>query len=139
MVQLHGDEDGRYIQQLKREGIRVIKSVNILDRLPVEYLQKLEKSVDFFLFDSRGMKRGGNGIPFPHEVLKHYSGSVPYFLSGGLTPEIVENVLRQSFTNLLAVDVNSRFEFEPGLKDIPMLKKLMRIIHKNQVGVYHDS
>ncbi len=93
-----------------------------------------ENNVDFFLFDTRGKTKGGTGKTFNWEVLKDYPSATPFFLSGGIGLEQVEAVkeLQMFFQQngkenfLYAVDINSRFETEPGLKDVEKLKEFVR-------------
>jgi phosphoribosylanthranilate isomerase len=88
--------------------------------------------VDYFLFDTRTEAHGGSGIAFDWELLKSYREEVPFFISGGIGPAEIEMIFkaRQSFPGLIGIDVNSRFETAPGLKDISLLKKSMNLFHK---------
>ena len=141
-IQLHGDESVEYIQQLKRlfeerfeelspklkrttKPVEIIKVFGIKDEFDFSVLQAYEDEVDFFLFDTKGKERGGNGVTFDWTVLKDYNSKVPFFLSGGIGLEEVQQVKDILKTDLpvYAIDVNSRFETKPGLKSIEKLKK----------------
>ena len=141
-IQLHGDESVEDIQQLKRlfeerfeelspklkrttKPVEIIKVFGIKDEFDFSVLQAYEEEVDFFLFDTKGKERGGNGVTFDWTVLKDYNSKVPFFLSGGIGLEEVQQVKDILKTDLpvYAIDVNSRFETKPGLKSIEKLKK----------------
>lgn len=132
-VQLHGAESPEFCRELKEkisEGIQLIKVFSIKESFDFNRLEPYEGLIDFFLFDTKGKTKGGTGKTFNWEVLKAYPSSTPFFLSGGIGLEEVEQVkeLQAHFQqnkqeNLLhAVDVNSKFEKEAGLKDQALLK-----------------
>ena len=135
-LQLHGDESVAYIKELKshlersREEkrlpkVEIIKVFGIKDTFDFSILEEYESVVDYFLFDTKGKERGGNGVVFDWMVLKDYPSTKPFFLSGGIGLEEVTAVKEISKTNLpiYAIDVNSKFETKPGLKSIKELKK----------------
>ena len=126
-VQLHGDESVEYVGELFAIGIKVIKVFSVGQEFDFNQLKPYKGLVDFFLFDTKGKERGGNGEVFNWEVLHNYPYDVPYFLSGGIDLENVEEV-----TNIkvqpYAIDVNSKFELEPGLKDIDELRELKKLM-----------
>ena len=84
-----------------------------------EELISYEKEVDYFLFDTKGKDRGGNGVKFDWSVLKEYPFSKPFFLSGGIGPNDAQLVkeVKKSGLPIYAVDINSKFEDKPGLKN----------------------
>ncbi|MCL2045153.1 MAG: phosphoribosylanthranilate isomerase [Oscillospiraceae bacterium] len=109
MIQLHGDEDGKYIENLKNScSCPVIKSVSVYDAIPA-----YPKNADFLLFDTLSTQRGGSGEAFQHEILIGFNEK-PYFIAGGLT---VHNI-SQAITMLqpYGVDTSSGVETN-GLKD----------------------
>lgn len=135
-VQLHGDESVAYIQDLKshlKPTIEIIKVFGIKDDFDFGILKPYEDEVDYFLFDTKGKERGGNGIKFDWLVLKGYSSSKPFFLSGGIGPNDIEEVQKIKESGLplpiYAVDVNSRFEIQPGEKNIELVKKFKKACH----------
>ena len=75
-----------------------------------------------FLFDAYGKNAGGNGITFNWDLLQNYKGSTPFFLSGGMKLDIVDEVKNFSHPQFVGVDINSGFEIEPGLKNIELIK-----------------
>ncbi len=127
-IQLHGDESPEFCQQVKEKGFKVIKAFQVGDRLPVG-LERYADHTDFFLFDTRSEGYGGSGKKFDWSVLKEYDNRIPFFLSGGIGPEEAERVAKLGEElNMPVVDINSRFELEPGLKDIDKIKQFKNIL-----------
>jgi phosphoribosylanthranilate isomerase len=121
-LQLHGDESVAYIQKLKSHisnKVELIKVVSIDDTANFEVLVPFEKEIDYFLFDTKGKERGGNGIQFDWSVLNTYPFSKPFFLSGGIGPNDAESIkeIEKKGLPIFAVDINSKFEDKPGLKN----------------------
>ena len=126
-VQLHGDETVAYIQELKshlKPSIEIFKVFGIKDDFDFNSLKPFENEVDYFLFDTKGKERGGNGIKFDWSVLKEYPYSKPFFLSGGIGPNDAEQVkeIKTAGLPIYAVDVNSKFESKPGEKNSKEVK-----------------
>ena len=131
-VQLHGQESVEFCTELKSildKRIEIIKVFSILDDFNFEVLKPYESVCDYFLFDTKGKLPGGNGTTFDWKVLKNYPSSKPFFLSGGIGLDEMEAVNEIMKTNLPihAIDVNSKFEIEPGLKNIEALQCLSTI------------
>lgn len=122
-IQLHGNESPEEVQKLK--DLRVIKAFNISTEADLEATKHYEGLVDYFLFDTKGKSVGGNGEKFDWSVLKAYSGSTPFLLSGGIGPDDIEHVRAFHHPKCLGIDLNSRFEIEPGIKDIVKLKTFL--------------
>lgn len=126
-VQLHGEESPEYCKKIKSLNIEVIKVFSIKDEFNFEALKPYEGIVDYFLFDTKGKLPGGNGYTFNWDVLKDYPSTTPYFLSGGIGLNEVHNLkeFKKSPASkyCYAIDVNSKFEIEPGLKNINELEK----------------
>jgi phosphoribosylanthranilate isomerase len=123
VVQLHGKESVDFCQELRSQlpkGIEIIKVFSIQDEFYFSVLKPFEEFCDYFLFDTKGKLPGGNGTTFDWTVLKKYPSTKPFFLSGGIGLEELEAVQEITKTNLpvYAIDVNSKFEIEPGLKKI---------------------
>ncbi|WPZ09292.1 phosphoribosylanthranilate isomerase [Roseivirga spongicola] len=126
-VQLHGDESVEYVGELFAIGIKVIKVLSVGEEFDFDQLKPYKGLVDFFLFDTKGKERGGNGVVFNWEVLNDYPYDVPYFLSGGIDLENAKDIAGLK-VQPYAIDVNSKFELEPGLKDIEQVKMLKEIL-----------
>ncbi|MDC8004422.1 phosphoribosylanthranilate isomerase [Aureisphaera galaxeae] len=130
VIQLHGEESDRYCwvlkDQLASEAVELWKVFSIKDTFDFKILQSYESVVDKYLFDTKGKEKGGNGYTFDWSVLKDYPSKKPFVLSGGIGLEEMDKVraLLQTDLPIYAIDVNSRFEVKPGLKDISALKKL---------------
>lgn len=132
-IQLHGDESVEYIKELKSHissKIEIIKIFGIKNDFNFDILKVYENEVDYFLFDTKGKERGGNGVKFDWSVLKKYPYSKPFFLSGGIGPNDAAEVkkIKNSGLPIYAVDVNSKFESKPGLKNVKEVKRF-----KNQL------
>ena len=88
--------------------------------------------VNYFLFDTKGKLPGGNGYTFNWDVLKDYPSTKPYFLSGGIGLEEMDNVLsflqREESKYCHAIDINSKFEIKPGLKAIEKLEEFKKYV-----------
>lgn len=124
LVQLHGDESPAYVADLFAVGIRVMKVFSVGNEFDFKQLGQYNPFVEYFLFDTKGKARGGNGEVFNWELLKDYNQEVPFFLSGGIDLENTGNLKELEGMNLHAIDVNSKFELEPGLKDIHKVETL---------------
>jgi len=126
-VQLHGNESPEFCKSLKSKDVEIIKVFSIKDEFNFDTLKPYENVCDYFLFDTKGKLPGGNGYAFDWNVLKNYSSTKPFFLSGGIGLDQIENI--KQFQNseaskyCYAIDVNSKFEIEPGLKNIEELKE----------------
>ena len=149
-VQLHGKESPEYCEQLRHSelvseahrnetskqvqgnGLKIIKVFSIKDTFDFSVLEPYEEVCDYFLFDTKGKLPGGNGYAFDWKILENYPSTKPYFLSGGIGLEDVEAI--QSFLKTdaskycYAIDINSRFENEPGRKDIKKLKEFKNLL-----------
>jgi phosphoribosylanthranilate isomerase len=159
-VQLHGDESVAYILELKAQlaerkelfieenkqitkkknqhfiaddAIEIIKVFGIKDSFDFDILKPYVAVVDYFLFDTKGKERGGNGTKFDWTVLKKYPFEKPFFLSGGIGLEDVVEVQKTIHSDLpiYALDVNSKFESAPGVKKIEELKEFKNSLALN--------
>ena len=122
-IQLHGQESPAYIFQLG--GLHIIKAFNIATVEDLQQTQPYEGIVDYFLFDTKGKSVGGNGEKFNWDVLDAYQGSTHFLLSGGIGPDDAANVKAFHHPKCIGIDLNSRFEVTPGLKDINKLKRFL--------------
>ncbi len=142
-VQLHGEESPAFCSGLKKAfseahfDIELIKVFGVAEEFDFDHLHPYEGIVDLFLFDTKGKNKGGNGITFDWEVLKKYSSPTPFFLSGGIGPEEVSEIKKlyrhfekNAQTNLFyGIDVNSKFETAPGLKNREKLKTFRNALY----------
>ena len=122
-IQLHGDEDLSFANAIKESGLKVIKVFRIMDTIPF-FVKNYEGIADYFLFDTASINYGGSGQHFDWNTLKNYNLEVPFLLSGGIQLEDIPRIKSMDIDQLVGVDVNSRFEIEPALKDLDKLKRL---------------
>lgn len=131
-VQLHGKESADFCLNLKGQladknlsSVELIKVFSVADNFDFELLKPFETVCDFFLFDTKGKLPGGNGTTFDWKVLENYPSTKPFFLSGGIGLEESAAAKAIAKTNLpvYAIDVNSKFEIEPGLKNTKLLRE----------------
>jgi phosphoribosylanthranilate isomerase len=125
VVQLHGDESPAFCRELKRHGIRVIKAFSIEEADDLARCVFYENVCDYFLFDTKTPQYGGSGKKFDWRILAFYQGETPFFLSGGIGVEEAEAIHQLDFPQLYAVDLNSKFEILPGLKDIGKIQQFV--------------
>ena len=129
-----------------RDGACIIKAFNIATADDLSQTKTYEGLADYFLFDTKGKSVGGNGEKFDWSILSAYDGNTPFLLSGGIGPDDAERVKafvrgdffdkrsgkaeRQSAAKCIGIDLNSRFEIAPGLKDVAALRRfLTRLTH----------
>ncbi len=122
-VQLHGDESTEDCLKVKNLGYTLIKAFGINEEFDFTSLDKYEKYVDFFLFDTKTKDYGGSGKAYNWKFLKKYKGEKPYFLSGGISKENVKEALMFDDKRMQVLDINSNFESKPGLKNIKLLQE----------------
>ena len=128
IVQLHGHETPEFLRQLRSvfgHPIAIIKAFNIATEDDLKATQAYEGIADYFLFDTKGQSVGGNGEKFDWSVLDAYDGSTPFLLSGGIGPDDAERVKTFSHPRCIGIDLNSRFESAPGLKDSILIKQFL--------------
>jgi phosphoribosylanthranilate isomerase len=126
-IQLHGNESAEFCSAFK-DKVTIIKAFGVDQDFDFEQLNEFAVSVDYFLFDTKTDKHGGSGKTFNWAVLDNYKLDIPFFLSGGLSLENLEEVKTIKHPQFYGVDLNSRFEIEPGLKDINKLEKAFELL-----------
>ena len=119
-IQLHGGETPEFCS-LFRNKIQVIKAFGINEDFDFNQLTEYLGKVDFFLFDTKTTAHGGSGKTFDWVFLNNYKLEVPFFLSGGLSPDNITDVVNIHHPQFYGVDLNSRFETAPGLKNTEQL------------------
>ncbi|MGN6638665.1 MAG: phosphoribosylanthranilate isomerase [Mucilaginibacter sp.] len=126
-IQLHGEESPDFCELFKNKVI-VIKAFGIDENFDFEQLEAYEGKADLFLFDTKTNKHGGSGLTFDWTLLNQYKLDTPFLLSGGLSLENLKEVKNIDHPQFYGVDLNSKFETGPGLKDINKLKKAFEIL-----------
>ncbi len=129
-VQLHGEELPDFCKNLQSKGVNIIKAFGVDEHFHFSQLNNYKQYCDYFLFDTKGPEKGGNGIAFNWEILKKYDNIKPFFLAGGIGLETINTVLELKNLNIHAIDVNSKFELSPGQKDIEAIESLKNTINE---------
>ncbi|WP_445748025.1 phosphoribosylanthranilate isomerase [Polaribacter sp.] len=131
-IQLHGEESVSYVIDLKNylPKVEIIKVFSIKDSFDFEVLKPYLEVVNYFLFDTKGDEKGGNGIQFDWCVLDTYPFEKPFFLSGGIGLEDVIKIkeITNSTLPIYGIDINSKFESKPGFKNIEEIKNFKKHI-----------
>lgn len=118
LVQLHGDETPAFCAAI-RETVPVIKAFRIGNDVNWETLAPYVPVTDYFLFDTASVKGyGGTGERFNWELLQQYPFEHPFLLSGGIAPEDADMIRELQLPALFAIDINSKFEDAPGIKNM---------------------
>lgn len=137
-IQLHGHESPTMIDNLKRTlipdiapGIKVIKAISVACKEDIELWKRYEGLADMFLFDTKCKCVGGSGDKFDWDILQAYDGDIPFILSGGIGPDDAARVKTFSHPQCIGIDLNSRFEDEPALKNIEKLNKFISEIRNS--------
>ena len=128
IVQLHGSELPAFIRDLRvmlGDQILIMKAFNIATRDDLQLTSGYEGLVDYFLFDTKAQLVGGNGTKFDWSVLAHYEGTTPFLLSGGIGPDDANRVRAFSHPQLAGIDLNSRFEVAPAMKNVELIKQFL--------------
>jgi phosphoribosylanthranilate isomerase len=126
-VQLHGNETPAFCKALRDQAI-VIKAFGIHNEFDFSQLSKYKNKVDLFLFDAKTDIHGGSGKTFDWDVLDKYEMDIPFFLSGGLSLDNLEEVKKITHPQFYGVDLNRKFEISPGMKDIEKLEKAFTML-----------
>ena len=127
-VQLHGNESVDTCRVLQELGIEVIKAFGVDESFDFTMLEPYTHVSDHFLFDTKTPLHGGSGISFDWKILENYKFNTSYFISGGLSLESLPSVKNIKDDRLYAADLNSRFETEPGMKDIHKLEEAITLL-----------
>ncbi|NCD71748.1 phosphoribosylanthranilate isomerase [Mucilaginibacter agri] len=131
-VQLHGYENPEFCEALKGRAT-ILKAFGIDEEFDFEQLKPYVGHVDYFLFDTKTDKHGGSGKTFNWGILDNYNLEIPFFLSGGLSPDNIEQVIFIKHPQFYGVDLNSRFETAPGIKDIEKLKQAFDLLRQTAI------
>lgn len=134
-VQLHGEELPDFCRNLKLKGVNIIKAFSVDENFYFGKLQNYKPYCDFFLFDTKGQERGGNGTTFDWSILNKYDNEKPFFLAGGIDLENAHKALEITNLKVFSLDVNSKFEISPAVKNIQKLDELIKIIKPELVEV----
>ena len=131
-IQLHGSESPTYIRNLRatvipdiRPQLKVLKAVSIASADDFDACRQYEGIVDMFVFDTKCDSHGGSGKQFDWNALNAYTGSIPFLLSGGISPADAGRIRLLRHPQLAGIDINSRFETAPGVKDAELVSRFI--------------
>jgi len=125
-LQLHGSELVDMCRKLKKLGYIIIKAFPIAEAYNFKVTKSYEGVCDYFLFDTKTDAYGGSGVKFNWQMLKEYTGETPFLLSGGIAADDAEAIQKIEHPKFAGIDLNSKFEDKPGLKNISVLKEFIR-------------
>jgi phosphoribosylanthranilate isomerase len=131
VAQLHGNENPEYCQQIKSSGIAVFKAFSVEEQFDFTTLEAFRGYCDYFLFDTKGRLPGGTGRKFNWQLLQNYHSQVPFFLSGGIGPNDLNNIREFNHPQLFGIDINSGFEISPAMKDVEKVRKFIAEIRSS--------
>ena len=136
-VQLHGDESPVMIDNLRRTlvpdiapQIKIIKAISVSSAEDLKRCEQYEGHVDLFLFDTKCKGYGGSGQKYDWSVLEAYTGQTPFLLSGGIGPDDADRLRDFHHPQCVGIDLNSKFETTPGMKDINLLQNFLHQLNK---------
>ncbi len=125
-VQLHGSENAEICKQLKDTGLLVLKAFPIAEAYNFKVTGNYEGVCDYFLFDTKTDAFGGSGVKFDWTILDEYQGETPFLLSGGIAADDVEAISKIKHPKFAGIDLNSKFEISPGLKNVELLEGFLK-------------
>lgn len=139
-IQLHGWESPVAIDNLRRTidpdicaGIKIIKTISVREAEDIRRWRDYKGHVDMLLFDTKCATHGGSGDKFDWRLLEGYDGDIPFLLSGGIGPGDAGAVCDFDHEMFAGIDINSRFETSPGMKDIGLVESFVRYIRRHRV------
>ena len=136
-IQLHGNEPRETLENLRatidpdiNPNIKIIKAISVSSAEDIKKYKEYVGAADLFLFDTKCKTVGGSGEQFDWQVLQAYDGDVPFLLSGGIGPDDAERIKNFHHPKCIGIDLNSKFEIEPALKDVEKLKQFLVKVKK---------
>lgn len=129
-IQLHGDESPAFANTFKSK-VQVLKAFGLNEAFDFGVLDAYVNKVDYFLFDTKTDAHGGSGKTFNWDILNDYKLDVPFFLSGGLSLDNLNQVIKITHPQFYGVDLNSKFETAPAIKDIEKLKQAFALLKQH--------
>ena len=136
-IQLHGNEPRETLENLRatidpdiKPNIKIIKAISVSSAEDINKYKEYVGAADLFLFDTKCKTVGGSGEQFDWQVLQAYDGEVPFLLSGGIGPDDAERIRNFHHPKCIGIDLNSKFEIEPALKDVEKLKQFLVKVKK---------
>lgn len=122
-VQLHGNESPEMCETVLQKGLQVIKAFSIDESFDFNRTKAYHRIAHQFLFDTKTKRFGGSGQTFNWDLLKKYDQQTPFFVSGGIGVQELDQIEPLLSMNIYGLDLNSKLETEPGLKDVELVKQ----------------
>lgn len=134
IVQLHGTETTDFITDLRSElpSVCIIKAISVSTITDLSTASLYDMKTDYLLFETKCTTYGGSGQQFDWSIIDHYHGTTPFILAGGIGPDDAKNINRITHPQFAGIDINSRFELAPALKDITKLQKFLNSYEPNK-------
>lgn len=132
LVQLHGNESPEFCKELQAKGIELVKAFSITDASDLSHVSSYEGCTAYNLLDTKTPKVGGSGQKFDWNILDHYTSATPFLLSGGIDLEDAAAIKALTHPQLAGVDLNSKFETAPALKDAKKLEAFFKQLRGEQ-------
>lgn len=130
-IQLHGEEQPSLCRSLKRlTGLQIVKALGIETSKDLEQAKDYQGFVDYLLLDTKCKTRGGSGRCFDWNILENYQVPIPFLLSGGLSVDSIETLLRFKHPYWAGIDLNSGVERFPGIKDPTLIQQIISALSK---------
>ncbi len=134
-IQLHGEESPEYCAEIRSfweissmRKSKIIKAFSVDKSFDFAATNAFEGKCELFLFDTKGADYGGNGVTFDWSLLQKYKGHTPFILSGGIELAMASAIKALPYPQLIGVDINSRFEESPGLKDLEKISDFVQTL-----------
>lgn len=134
-VQLHGDESLSFVRQLRQRlaadiphNVRIVRSVAVASGREAQNARMWDGFADVLLFETPSTGYGGSGVSFNWNLLSSYQGQTPFLIAGGIGMDCIDQLRQFSHQRWLGIDLNSRFEIEPAVKDIAKLQQFINSI-----------
>ncbi len=131
LLQLHGNESPCYCQLLRAamdNTVNIVKMIQVASKTDLDTALPYEGVVDYFLFETKCNSYGGSGKQFDWDILHHYEGQTPFLITGGIGADDAGRVKAFHHPRFVGIDLNSRFEIAPALKDITLIDKFLKQI-----------
>ena len=132
-VQLHGDESLEFCKALREKtNVLVNKAFGIATADDFQKVLAYEGYCDYYIFDTKTPTKGGAGYAFDWSLLDNYTGRTPFILSGGIGPESIDTLRAIHHPQWKGVDLNSKFETEPAMKNVEALNSFIKKLRNNE-------
>jgi phosphoribosylanthranilate isomerase len=129
-IQLHGNETPDFCKELNKYNLSIIKAFSLNESFDFSITEHYQPYCSYFLFDTKGKEKGGNGFSFNWGSLKNYQLNTPFLLSGGIGTDNIQDALQLKYPQLAGFDINSKIEIAPALKSVEHAKYIIETIKK---------